>query len=519
MRLRLVLILTLLVLAPLVTLAWLGARFAESERQSTEQRFRELAEAQLEGVAATVNGVLASRARALQDLPAMGGMSPDAIRRQSRTLPWVKQLFVLAPDGSLQHPDPAGVLSAQEREFLARTEDVFARGEIGNVPVPEDGRRRVTAPQGGWVTWYWGPGMQTMYWWQSEDGSIAGAELNRARLMSDVLNALPESSENSDSDTGYALVDPSGTTLYRWGGFVPDGGQTALASVPLSAPLSAWSLEYHMNTAGLTGSGAGFGLASGLGALAIALIGLAVVLYRERVRESVEAQQRVTFVNQVSHELKTPLTNIRMYADLLEEELADDESERKQKYLKVITSESQRLSRLIGNVLTFGRSERKGLQLHPTTVTPDMVVEGVLDSFRPALDNRGIVIDFVRGASDPMRLDSDVLEQILGNLLSNVEKYAKGADRVRIKTSATAEQFWMDVADNGPGIPKSEQTRVFEPFYRVSNTLTDGVVGTGIGLSICRDLARFHGGDIELLPDDTGTRFHVVLKCVPEGTA
>ena len=114
-------------------------------------------------------------------------------------------------------------------------------------------------------------------------------------------------------------------------------------------------------------------------------------------------------------------------------------------------------------------------------------------------------------ASEPARIDADFLEQIVGNLISNVEKYAAAGKSLRISSRVESGSAIVDVADAGPGIPKSDHDRVFAPFVRGSNEIR-AVAGTGIGLSIARELARLHGGDLTLLESTTGCVFRVVLR-------
>jgi signal transduction histidine kinase len=112
-------------------------------------------------------------------------------------------------------------------------------------------------------------------------------------------------------------------------------------------------------------------------------------------------------------------------------------------------------------------------------------------------------------------LDAQALEQILNNLLSNAEKYAASGGAIYIETTQAHGVSTIDVRDLGPGIPASERERVFEPFYRISSKLTDGVAGTGIGLDIARQLARQHGGDVTLQAaavEGGGARFRVTLR-------
>ena len=164
-----------------------------------------------------------------------------------------------------------------------------------------------------------------------------------------------------------------------------------------------------------------------------------------------EAGQRVTFVNQVSHELKTPLTNIRMYAEILEDELSDEP--RMQGFAGIIASESQRLARLILNLLSFSRSQREELQIRRTRGSVDEVVKRTLERFRPAFEAAAIEAKVELAALQPTCFDADVLEQVLGNLLSNVEKYAREGGTVRVTTQQEGDEVRITVRDDGPGIP------------------------------------------------------------------
>jgi signal transduction histidine kinase len=224
-----------------------------------------------------------------------------------------------------------------------------------------------------------------------------------------------------------------------------------------------------------------------------------------------EAAVRVSFVNRVSHELKTPLTNIRMYAELLRERLNDADPDAA-RHLGVIVSESQRLSRLITNVLAVAPKEQGGPRPPTSVGVVDTCVDIVIGQFAAAFAARGVQVAFNRGAGSPVQLDRDALVQILGNLFSNVEKYAAGGGRLEITTSQEGSITTVVVADRGPGIPAGQEDRIFEPFVRLSNRLTDVATGTGIGLTIARDLARQHGGDLQVTSSTSGARFALTLR-------
>ena len=215
-------------------------------------------------------------------------------------------------------------------------------------------------------------------------------------------------------------------------------------------------------------------------------------------------------VNQVSHELKTPLTNIRMYADLLESKIPEDESQSRN-YLKVITNESRRLTRLISNVLTFAQSQRQEIRLHKTANIPDQVIRETIAHFRPALENRNFQIKLDLNAEQEVQIDGDILEQILGNIFGNVEKYAAEGQFLAVSSRQQEGRLEITIADHGPGIPVNQRETIFKP-STASATNSDGVSGTGIGLSIVRELACLHGGDISLMPTEKGATFQLTLS-------
>ncbi|HIE95754.1 MAG TPA: HAMP domain-containing histidine kinase [Fuerstia sp.] len=364
--------------------------------------------------------------------------------------------------------------------------------------------------------------------------------------MADLVAHLPETVDSTAEKvrrltTRVRLVNTSAEPVYQWGGFDPEHAKP-LCEVPVVAPLASWRLQCFVPedqlTAG-TGRSVYFTLAAGLCAVAAALAVIAVLFVREYARDMHEASQQVSFVNQVSHELKTPLTNIRMYAELLDRDLdgmENDNAVRPKQRLNIILSEGQRLSRLIGNVLTFARQQRKTLQPQSRQEIPDKLIRTILDRFDPAFGDQQIDVQLDLNAAQTMSLDPDFVEQILGNLVSNVEKYAASGGLLRIEsqlsrpdsvsnmpdkysaTSNSACQLTIDVIDKGPGVEPSKRGDIFQPFARVSNTLSYAA-GTGIGLSIARELARLHGGDIVLMESSAGCWFRVTLRGDPQADA
>ena len=228
-------------------------------------------------------------------------------------------------------------------------------------------------------------------------------------------------------------------------------------------------------------------------------------------RRATLAEQRVSFVNRVSHELGTPLTNVLLNLDLATEAIAARPEQARER-LGFVVEEVHRLARLVSNVLTFSRKERGVLSLAPSCCVPDEVIGAALRQFQPALRRRGIEVEFRASARDGVRLDPDALAQIVGNLFSNVEKYAAAGKRLEVGTRQEADVLQVTVRDFGPGIPGHERDRIFQPFERLSNRVNEGASGAGLGLAIARDLAERMGGAIVLAAcEGSGCRFDVTL--------
>lgn len=524
MKPKLIVVLALIVLAPLAVVAWLGAQALRNEQALRELGFHELMVGQLRAVDAVIGGeVEAYRERLLAEMRPFT-MDVEELRERSRTSAYAVQFYVLGSDGRLAYPpvtSPAS-LTEGERDALERTQRIWDEGEISQLAArpAESSSQAAAIGEARWHAWYHDRGVQLMLWIPEGD-YVYAAEVNRTRMLADIVAALPETDALAPelAEGRVRLLDSSGRTIYQWGAAEPEEGATPDAEMAVGEPLGAWRLEYHASAAV---SGAALGGASWrrgpapAALLALGVLALAIYFYREQAREMREAAQRVSFVNQVSHELKTPLTNIRMYAELLDRDVREgrlgEEGGRVERYLDVIVFESQRLSRLIANVLSFSRSRRETLELHRKPGVVDEVVRRVLEQFRPSLRARNVEVRFSPGASEPASFDADALEQILGNLVGNVEKYAASGGLLEIVSKQDGARVEIVVQDQGPGLSAVEGRRVFEPFYRVHNSLTEGVSGTGIGLAISRELARLHGGDLERAPSESGARFRLTIQ-------
>jgi signal transduction histidine kinase len=419
-------------------------------------------------------------------------------------------MFEMSEDGSFLFPPENGPVSAGERAFLDRAASLELFSVLSSRS-PESSRDAIR--EYGWYTWFMGDGLNFIFWQTGADGGFTGIELERTAFMSRIVAVLPESSSPDVEEyaTRIVLTDARGTKLYQWGSHVPQEVQTPLAEIAVSAPLEAWHLQFYADADSLRASaipGNYAALASGFLALVFVIVFLAVYFYRENTRMVRDALQKVSFVNQVSHELKTPLTNIRLYAELLDTRI---EEKNARSDLGVIIAESSRLGRMINNVLTFARSEKNDVDVNIAETVVDDVIRRVIDAFSPALAEKRFEIVLDCAAPEPIHTDADLLEQILSNLVSNVEKYAVGGAYIAISSRRIDTGIIVTVADKGPGIPARERKRIFEPFYRISNSLTEGVSGAGIGLAISRKLACAIGGTLQLTESDVGAVFALAM--------
>ena len=210
------------------------------------------------------------------------------------------------------------------------------------------------------------------------------------------------------------------------------------------------------------------------------------------------AAQRVSFVNQVSHELRTPLTNILLNVDLA----ADSASPAGKRRLGLVRDEAGRLRRLIDNVLSFSTRRRRTAPsgaLGTERCEVRQVIDNILSQYSTALRRKGIAVEAEIETDVCAAASADALAQIVGNLISNVEKYAADGGLLQVEALSEGEEVVVRVADHGPGIARSQRQRIFEAFQRLDDRVTEGSSGTGLGLSIARDLAEDFGGSLCLV--------------------
>jgi signal transduction histidine kinase len=492
------------VVLPPVLLGLVGIRASRSEEARLEREVGHILQRRLAEQAATLGEAVARLERTLlaatEDLP----VDPDALRMRAAHEVRLRHLLVLDPHGDLLFPPAAGPQSTDEQRFLGETRSLWDRGSVAYPPQSDS----APSVDYGWQSVGWGDG-GALFWRRMRDDRRVVVGVSSATLLATLIEKLPVTSERAGAravDERMALYDSAGRIAYEWGRYRPAEGAPPLYAASLAPPLESWRLGYLGPP---PPHGQPWGLAVGIVALS-AVLGLGGLwVHRENGRALREAAQRVSFVNQVSHELKTPLTNVRLYAELLEDHLPDEDAVGHER-IGVLLAECRRLGRLITNVLTFARAQRSTIALHPSPASVDDLVRDLCEQFAPAFAAKGIAVQIDAAAPRPVKVDADALAQMVGNLFGNVEKYAPGAP-LRVRTAQEPGRVRIHVEDGGPGIPPAARERAFEPFVRLGGAGHEAVPGTGIGLGIARDLARRHGGDLRCLEAVAGAHFELTL--------
>lgn len=351
-------------------------------------------------------------------------------------------------------------------------------------------------------------------YWRLAAGTLVCARMDAPALRSALFARLPLPGQ--EAYLGRLTLDTvTGIPLHRWGRGMPGSEGGAVSIRACSPPLSQWRVSYTPSSTEFPKPYL-FPILLGVGSGCVLVLALAWTFFRENAREIRLAQQRVSFVNQISHELKTPLTNIRLYAEMASHRLEEDGDLIARRHLRVVETETGRLNRLIQNVLNYARQQRDKLSIQTRPVFLDEVITRAVNNWRPLLEGKGFSVELRLEGPAAMMADADALEQILGNLLSNVDKYAAYGKWVAVRTEQSGSAARLIVEDRGPGIPAGKRGLVFEPFERLRSDLNEGVSGTGIGLTISRELAELHGGTLEVCGIyREGARFILTLPLQP----
>jgi signal transduction histidine kinase len=249
----------------------------------------------------------------------------------------------------------------------------------------------------------------------------------------------------------------------------------------------------------------------GVLALNAVLIVTAILQLR---REMALQKLRDEFVSSVSHELRTPLTQIRMFAETLLLDRVRSQEERRRS-LEIIDREARRLGQLVENVLEFSRSERKTGSLSKKESELAPLIQEIVDDFATIVDAGQVDFECRLEGGLAANVDSDAIRQVVINLLDNAVKYGPKQQTIIVGLEARAGQAVIFVDDEGPGIPPADRKRIFAQFQRLERDRQSAIAGTGIGLSVLKDLVTRHGGKCCVITGDrAGAKFVVELPLI-----
>jgi signal transduction histidine kinase len=324
-------------------------------------------------------------------------------------------------------------------------------------------------------------------WWQpAGGGAVRGVELNLPAVLERAQALVPARTADG---ARFALRGPG------------EAFAGATIRIPLSTTLPGWTLAAWNGAPGRVESldaGGGFFAVAALLVVAFvaAILAGGAMFFRQAGAAAREAALKTSFVSNVSHEMKTPLTTIRMYAEMLADERVAEPAKRA-RYFATIGRETARLTRLVNNVLDFGRLEAGRKEYKPETVALGSWLARLVEVHAPRAAEAGIrVLATTPAAGAAVRCDPDSLDQMALNLIDNAVKYAAAGGLIELHADAVPGGWALVVADRGPGVPAAHRERIFERFHRVDESLTAKVQGAGLGLTIARRLARDQGGDL-----------------------
>lgn len=395
-------------------------------------------------------------------------------------------------DESKQESAPMRNVAPQK----APRENVPAVSQL--VPATADFRALTSDHPEGVVTRFMQDRLEIVFWLRPPEaaGMIFGCLVTADALNDLWRDALPE---NASSDYALALLNDKARPVATQppGEKARDWGRPFVAS-EIGEALPHWEAALYLMRPQQLQENARNVRQTLLLLIAAALAAIAFggwAVFADARRQMALAQKKTDFVSNVSHELKTPLTSIRMFAEMMQSGNATEE--KRPQYLRIIVAEAERLTRLINNVLDFARLERKQKRydFHPLDLHE--VLARTWEGHELHLREQGFTTRWQAAPPPyPVRGDDDALAQIFVNLLSNAEKYSTERKEVEVHSYLTEASVHVSVLDRGSGVPPGEEVKIFEAFYRAHDSLASGIQGSGLGLTLAQRLAKEHGGEI-----------------------
>jgi signal transduction histidine kinase len=366
------------------------------------------------------------------------------------------------------------------------------------VPATADFKALTSDHPEGVVTRFMQDRLEILFWLRPPEapGMIFGCLLNVEALTDLWRDALPD---NASRDYVIALLNdktrpvatqPPGETRRDW--------RRPFVASEVGEALPHWEAALYLMRPDQLKESARNVRRTLLLLIAAALAAIAFggwAVFADARRQLALAQKKTDFVSNVSHELKTPLTSIRMFAEMMQSGNAAED--KRPQYLRIMVAEAERLTRLINNVLDFARLERKQKRYDFRPLDLRAVLARTWEGLELHLREQGFATRWQAAPPPyPVRGDEDALAQIFVNLLSNAEKYSTDKKEIEIHSYLTEDSVHVSVLDRGTGVPAGEEAKIFEAFYRAHDSLASGIQGSGLGLTLAQRLAKEHGGEI-----------------------
>jgi len=347
---------------------------------------------------------------------------------------------------------------------------------------------------------------------------LLAAQIDLGQLQSQLLPAIR--SLQASSEAAVAILGTQG------GEVIGAQGSTGLpiAAQSLSSPFDFWQVAIYPRDAPSAMRRLDLRTTLWLWLISILLLtilfGAYVFVLRVR-RDAFLSRAQTTFVSNVTHELRTPLSSIKMFAELLEMQMLENPSPSKaslrrntEQYIGIIRQECNRLSRLIDRVIDFSKVERRLEHYHFEYHDVGEVVAGIVESFRPHAEAHGFNLELSVEESLPsLRLDTGAISQALLNLLSNALQYSDDVKEIQVRVRRQGSTVAIDVSDRGMGIGAKEIGKVFDKFYTSRQRMDSRTqTGLGLGLTLSREIIRAHGGEIRVHSEvGKGSTFSIVM--------
>jgi signal transduction histidine kinase len=443
------------------------------------------------------------------------------VQVQQLLQPGVQQPYLNQKDSVNADKNPAFSKSMQtklqQRAVVPQQELPPSKGQTPNQPSAEDFgntskvtpsetefRQLIGDANEGTLARFVDNKLKVLFWHRSarERQLVFGAQLALPRLTEGLKNLLHDFESSFHDDICIAILDDKAKPVALSSPSFAGSWKRPFVATEIGESLPHWEAAvYLLDPSALSRSARTVKWTLGL-LISVLVLAIAVgswLIVADLNRQITLARQKTDFVSNVSHELKTPLTSIRMFSELLADGRVLDPAKQRS-YLGIITAETARLTRLINNVLDFARIERGEKKYNFQDMDLNALASETAEAYRPQLETGGFHFDF-QGAdvSLPVHGDRDALAQVLVNLLSNAEKYSTQHKDITVRVEQHNQPLpyaEVKVLDRGIGIPEACNEKIFEQFYRAHDSLSSGIQGSGLGLTLARQIARAHGGDV-----------------------